>query len=569
MDKIWLSQYPKDVPEYIDLQQYQTALDIFETSCQKYADLPAFASFGDKITYKQVHEKAMQFATWLQNEGYQKGDRIGLMMPNLIQYPICVFGALKAGCIVVNCNPMYTASELTHQLNDAEVDLLIVIENFAHVIEQAQPELKTVKQFVITKLGDCLSPLKGATINFSAKYLKKLVPKWRLPNYSYFKLIMFKTDKLIKASKMSFTPVDINTEDIALLQYTGGTTGIAKGTILKHKNLVSGALQAHEWFKSGLNPNEQDYLLAPLPLYHIFAFSGSCLIFFMSGACSVLIANPRDMKSLIKPFKQYPISCMIGVNTLFNAITHYYRASEGDYSHLKLVFGGGMAIQKSVAERWQTLTETNIIQAYGLTETSPSVCANRLNSEFNGSIGLPVSSTEVSIRDANGQPCAIGEAGEICVRGPQVTEGYWKNPEESQTAFYDDGFFKTGDVGYMNEKGYVFLVDRIKEMIVVSGFNVYPSEVEKVANRHPNVMESAAIGVPNGAAGEVVKLFVVKRDPSIATTHREIVTFCRKALTGYKAPKIIEFIDTIPKNAVGKILRRELHEKAIKDEHII
>lgn len=551
MKKTWLTNYPPGVPADIDATCYSSLVDIFKQSCQKFAPLTAYISMGKSLSYAQLSSQSRNFAAWLQSRGIKPGTRIALMMPNLFQYPVCLFGALQAGCTVVNCNPLYTAHELEHQLNDSEAEVIVIVENFAATLQAALPNLSSLKTIIVTSIGDMLG-LKGHFMNFMVRHIKHRVPKWSLPNPVRLKSV------LNGSGKLPFTPPTLGHNDIAFLQYTGGTTGVAKGAMLSHGNMVANVCQACAWVKPH-TAEGKDFIITALPLYHIFALTANCLTFLMLGARNLLILNPRDVPALVREIGQYPFTAITGVNTLFNALLNDENFSNLDFSHLHFTLGGGMAVQRPVAERWKIITGKPLTQAYGLTETSPAVTINPLDlSEFNGSIGLPLPSTELSIRDDNGREMGTGDIGEICIKGPQVMKGYWNNPEETQKIFDPDGFLHTGDMGYVDAEGFVYLVDRKKDLIIVSGFNVYPNEIEEVVASHPDVREVAAIGVDNGAAGEIVKIFVVRKSPSL--TEKQLIDFCRQSLTAYKVPKLVEFRDELPKTNVGKILRRALKE---------
>lgn len=553
MEKIWLKHYPEGIPAEIDVNRYASLAELFIKSCEKHAASTAYISMGRHLTYAQLLQEASQFASWLQSAGATKGTRVALMMPNTLQYPVCLFGTLLAGCVVVNCNPLYTVRELEHQLKDAQAEFIVVVENFAKTLQAAQPDLPQLKHIVVTSLGDMLGPLKGFALNLIVRHIKKMVPAWSLPGHVRFRDI--RRQRLAQP----FRPAALTHDDIAFLQYTGGTTGVAKGAILTHGNLVANLEQAHAWVKPYLKSNGKDLVVTALPLYHIFALTANCLTFLRLGASNLLILNPRDIPAFIKELKTYPFTAITGVNTLFNALLNNPAFSSVSFEHLRLTLGGGMAVQRPIAERWQKVTGKPLSQAYGLTETSPAVTINPLDlAEFNGAIGLPVPSTDISIRDNEGKELGIKETGELCVKGPQVMRGYWGKDDETAKAFEPDGFLRTGDMGYVDEKGYVFLVDRKKELIIVSGFNVYPSEIEEVVASHPGVGEVAAVGVDNGAAGEIVKIFVVRKDPAL--TEQALIDFCTKELTGYKVPKKVEFRDELPKSPVGKILKRSLKE---------
>ena len=552
MEKIWLKRYPAGVPAEIDPGRYSSLVAMLEESFADFSDKVAYLSMGREITYGEIDRLSKQFAIWLQSVGLGKGDRVALMMPNLLQYPVCLFGLLRAGCTAVACNPLYTAPELHHQLKDSGASVLVVVENFAATAQQALAGT-AVKHVVVTGVGDMLGLPKAVIVNFMLRHVKKMVPMWNIPQALSF------NEVISRGAVGSFSPVVIGHEDIAFLQYTGGTTGISKGAILTHRNLVSNVLQAEAWIKPNVRIGEE-FIVTALPLYHIFALTANCLTFFMIGARNLLIINPRDIPNLIKEMSRYPVTVMTGVNTLFNALLNNPGFSSLDFSHYRLTLGGGMAVQKAVADRWQAVTGRPLAQAYGLTETSPAATINPLDlPDFNGSIGLPISSTEVSIRDDDGHEVCQGQVGEICIRGPQVTRGYWQRPNDNANVFHADGFLKTGDLGYIDPLGFVFLVDRKKDMILVSGFNVYPNEVEEAVISHPGVLEVAAIGVPDEHSGEAVKIFVVRKDPAV--TAEMLIAHCKQSLTGYKLPKHVEFRDNLPKTNVGKILRRALKEK--------
>ena len=550
MDKIWLNSYPQGVPAEISIDKLPSLVAMFEEACAKYADTDAFVSMGATLTYRQLDQRSCEFAAWLQSLGLQKGDRVALMMPNLLQYPVALLGTLRAGCVVVNCNPLYTPRELEYQLQDSGATAIVIVENFAHTLEQVISRT-SLKHVVVTPMGEMLGLLKGALVNFVVRKIKKLVPAWHIPGA----INLFQA--LVIGQSHGFTPAAVVKDDIAFLQYTGGTTGVSKGAVLTHANIGANVTQAHAWIESALQEG-RELIVTPLPLYHIFALTVT-LTFLRIGARNLLIANPRDIPNFVKEWRKYPITVITGVNTLFNALLNHPDFAKIDFSPLRVTLGGGMAVQAPVAERWLQVTGVPMLQAYGLTETSPAVTINPLDMKaFNGAIGLPISSTEISIRDDNGKEVSLMQIGEICVRGPQVTQGYWQRPEETANVFTPDGFLRTGDVGYIDQNGYVFLVDRKKDMILVSGFNVYPNEVEEVVAQHPCVLEAAVIGVPDAHCGEAVKLFVVRRDASL--TEHALIEHCRGQLTGYKIPKHVEFRDNLPKTNVGKILRRALRD---------
>lgn len=553
MERIWHKSYPSGVPAEIETGGETTLVTVIEESFRRFPDKTAYISMGKSITYAELDALTRRFAAWLHANGLGRGDRVALMMPNLLQYPACLFGALRAGCIVVNCNPLYTARELEHQLADAGARAIVVAENFAATLQKALPGTR-VERVLVTSIGEMLGPVKGRLVDFAVRRVKRMVPAWSLPGAQRL------GDALRAGRAMPFTPTTLAPADLAFLQYTGGTTGVAKAAMLSHGNLVANVRQAHAWVKPLVKDGEECIVTA-LPLYHIFALTANCLTFMKLGASNLLIVNPRDIAGLIKEMGKVPFSAFTGVNTLFNALLNHPDFASLDFSRLRLTMGGGMAVQRSVADRWRAATGVSIAQAYGLTETSPAVTINPLDTKiFNGSIGLPVPSTDLSIRDDAGREVAAGDTGEICVRGPQVTQGYWNRADETALVMYPDGFLRTGDVGYVDESGYVYLVDRKKDMILVSGFNVYPNEVEDVAALHPGVREVAAVGVPDERSGEAVKLFVIRKDPSLDA--ETLIAHCRSQLTGYKVPRYIEFRDDLPRTNVGKILRRELRPDA-------
>jgi long-chain acyl-CoA synthetase len=553
MEKIWLQSYPKGVPAEIDIDHIPSLVALFEKACQTYADKVAYISMGREITYRQLDVEAREFAGWLQSKGMKKGDRVALMMPNILQYPVALFGTLRAGCVVVNCNPLYTPRELEHQLKDSGAAAIVIVENFAHTLQQVISHT-AVKHVVVTSMGEKLGGLKGAIVNFVVRRIKKMVPAWHLPG-----AISFKT-ALAQGRKSGFKTVALTQGDLAFLQYTGGTTGVSKGAMLTHANIASNVTQAYSWIKPVVREGEE-MIITALPLYHVFALTANCLTFLMIGARNLLIANPRDIPGFVKEWRKYPVTVVTGVNTLFNALLNNAEFGKLDFSTMRVTLGGGMAVQGPVAERWRKVTGVPLLQAYGLTETSPAATINPLDmNEFNGAIGLPISSTEISIRDDYGSEVPQGQVGEICIKGPQVMKGYWQRPEETANVFYPDGSLRTGDMGYVDKQGFVFLVDRKKDMILVSGFNVYPNEVEEAVAMHPGVSDVAAIGVPDEHSGEAVKIFVVRKDPAV--NERMLIAHCRSVLTGYKVPKYIEFRDDLPRTNVGKILRRALKEGA-------
>ncbi len=555
MTKIWHKSYDSGVPFDINPNEYSSINDVIEVGFTKFKSLPAFHNMGTTLTYEEIDRLSLKFASYLQNDLHlQKGDRVALMMPNILQYPIALFGVLRAGLVAVNVNPLYTPRELEHQLKDSGAKAIVIFANSANVLEKilAQTPVKTV---ILTEIGDMLKFPKNYIVNFVIKNVKKMVPAFNIPNAVSFKSCLFKGD----ASK--FKKMDIKLEDTAFLQYTGGTTGVAKGAVLTHKNIVANMVQARAWIKN-LITDGKEIIITPLPLYHIFSLTANCFIFNSVGALNVLITNPRDIPGFVKELKKWKFTAITGVNTLFNGLLNNEEFNKLDFSHLKVSLGGGMAVQKAVAEKWKKVTGRPLIEAYGLTETSPAACINPMTlKDYNGFIGLPLPSTEVEIKDDNGVTVPMGEIGEICIRGPQVMAGYYNRPEETAKVMTNDGFFKTGDLGFMNEQGYSKIVDRKKDMILVSGFNVYPNELEDVITQQPKVLECAAIGIPDEKSGEVVKVFVVKKDQSL--TQEELMKFCRENLTSYKIPKYIEFRAELPKSNVGKILRKDLRAEEV------
>jgi long-chain acyl-CoA synthetase len=553
MEKIWLKSYPPYVPATIDPTKLRSLKHLIEETCAKHAERTAYLFMGATLSYAELERRSRAFAAWLQAKGFAKGDRIAIMLPNTPQYPIALFGALRAGLVVVNTNPLYTAPELEHQLTDAGVTGIVVLENFAHVLEKALPKTQ-VKRVLVTAVGDYLPFPKSALVNFVIRRVRKQVPAWNIGIASSFKAAVN------EGLGLQLARVDLSHDDLAFLQYTGGTTGVAKGAMLSHGNVSANVLQAEAWI--GESMPKQGTLLTAIPLYHIFALSCNCMVFARLGWRNLLIANPRDLKSLIAEMKRYPCNFISGVNTLFNAMLHAPGFDEIDFSGLKMTLGGGMAVQAAVAAKWKEATGHVLTQAWGLTETSPAACINPPTEDFNGSIGVPIPSTEVSIKDDAGKDLAIGEIGEICVRGPQVMKGYWNRPDETAKVMLPDGFLRTGDVGHMDERGYVYIEDRKKDMILVSGFNVYPNEVEAVVAAHPGILEAAAVAQPDERSGEVVALFVVRKDPAL--TEKDVVDYTRQSLAGYKVPKHVYFRQELPKSNVGKILRKTLREEVRK-----
>lgn len=555
MTKIWHKGYDAGVPYEINPNEYSSINDVLEVGFTKFKTLPAFHNMGTTLTYAEIDLLSRKFASYLQNDLHlQKGDRVALMMPNILQYPIALFGVLRAGLVAVNVNPLYTPRELEHQLKDSGCTAIVIFANSASVLEKIIANTP-VKAVITTQIGDMLKFPKNYIVNFVIKNIKKMVPAYNLPNAMDFK------ECLAKGDGDKFKKVEVKLEDTAFLQYTGGTTGVAKGAILTHKNIVANMVQARAWIKN-LITDGKEILITPLPLYHIFSLTANCFIFNSVGALNVLITNPRDIPGFVKELQKWKFTAITGVNTLFNGLLNNEDFCKLDFSHLKVALGGGMAVQKAVADKWKAVTGRPLIEAYGLTETSPAACINPMTlKDFNGLIGLPIPSTEIEIKDDNGKTLPLGEIGEICIRGPQVMAGYYNRPEETAKVMTQDGFFKTGDLGFMNEQGYSKIVDRKKDMILVSGFNVYPNELEDVITQHPKVLECAAIGIPDEKSGEVVKVFIVKKDESL--TKDELIKFCRENLTSYKVPKLIEFRTELPKSNVGKILRKDLRAEVV------
>ena len=550
--KPWLKNYPEGVAPQLEASPYQSLADLILTSCKQHGDRPAFTCMDKSLSYKELDEKSAALAAWMQSRGLVKGDRVAVMMPNVLQYPVAITAILRAGLVVVNVNPLYTPRELEHQLNDAGAKAIIILENFAHTLEKVLAN-SPVKHVIVASMGD-MHGFKGAIINFVVRRVKKLVPAWNIPAHNSFKSV------LAAGAKQTLKPVEIAPDDLAFLQYTGGTTGISKGAMLMHSNIIANVEQMRLWldvaFRRKGRPENINYICA-LPLYHIFALTVNAMMGIQQGARNVLIPNPRDIPAFVKDLQKAPFHIFPGLNTLFNALMENADFRRLDFKPLILTIGGGMAVQKPVAERWEKMTGCLITEGYGLSETSPVATANALDAtEFSGTIGLPVPGTDVAIRDDDGNNVPLGDVGEVCVRGPQVMKGYWNRADETAKAIFADGFFRTGDMGFMNEGGFTKIVDRKKDMILVSGFNVYPNEIEEVAAEHPGVVEAAAIGIANEHSGEVVKLFVVRRDPEL--TEEALKAFCAERLTNYKRPRIIEFRDSLPKSNVGKILRREL-----------
>ncbi|TKB44095.1 long-chain-fatty-acid--CoA ligase FadD [Thalassotalea mangrovi] len=550
MEKIWLEKsYPPGIPAEIDADKYQSLAQLFTKYCQKYADNTAFINMDVKLSYSQLEQQATAFAAYLQQDlGLKKGDKLAIMVPNTLQYPIALFGGLLAGLTIVNVNPLYTARELKHQLNDSGAKAIVIIENFAKTLQDVIADTP-VQKVILTSLGDRLGFLKGNLVNLVVRHVKKMVPSFHLDNTIGFNLV------LEKGAKLNFQPVEIHNEDLAFLQYTGGTTGVSKGAMLTHRNMIANLEQA----KGALSPmleEGNELVVTALPLYHIFALTANCMLFVTLGGTNLLITNPRDMPNFVKELKKYKFTTLTGVNTLFNGLLNASGFKNLDFSHLKLSLGGGMAVQQPVAERWQQVTRTRLLEGYGLTECAPLVTVSPFNQQaYNGTIGLPAPSTDVKIVDELGNERAIGEAGEMIVKGPQVMKGYYNRPEATAEVL-KNGWLYTGDIACMDENGYFKIVDRKKDMIIVSGFNVFPNEIEEVVMMHPDIIEAAAIGVPHDVSGEMVKIFVVSRNQDLCES--DLIKHCKQNLTNYKVPKLVEFRDELPKSNVGKILRREL-----------
>ncbi|CAG9178276.1 long-chain fatty acid--CoA ligase [Cupriavidus pampae] len=555
MEKLWLKQYPAGVPAEIDASPYRSLAQLLEESFRTHADKRAFICMDAAITYGELDRLSQQFGAWLQARGLKPGARVAIMMPNVLQYPVALAGVLRAGYVVVNVNPLYTPRELEHQLKDSGAEAIVILENFAATLQAVLPNTP-VRHVVVASMGDMLGTVKGAIVNFVVRNVKKMVPEWQLPNCVRF------NDVIRESRSLTLAPTTTGPDDIAFLQYTGGTTGVSKGAVLLHRNVVANVLQSEAWMQPALDkgaPIDQVITITALPLYHIFALTVCCLLGMRNGGVSVLIPNPRDIPGFIKELQKYRFNMFPAVNTLYNALLNHPDFDKVDFSGLRVANGGGMAVQEAVAKKWLSRTGCPIIEGYGLSETSPSATCNPTDTDaFSGTIGLPLPSTELAIRDDDGNDVPLGQPGEICLRGPQVMAGYWNRPDETAKVMTPDGFFKTGDIGVMDERGYTKIVDRKKDMILVSGFNVYPNEVEGVVAECPGVLEVAAVGVPDVHSGEVVKLFIVRKDPAL--TEETVVAFCRERLTGYKRPKYVEFRTELPKTNVGKILRRELRD---------
>ena len=554
MEKIWLKHYPAGVPADIDPNKYQSIRDLFEESAASFGERPAYHCMGKEITFADLDRMSRAFGAWLQAQGLQKGDRVALMMPNVLQYPVALFGVLRAGLVVVNVNPLYTPRELEHQLQDSGAQAIVILENFAHTLEQVIARTQ-VKQVVVAAMGDLLGGVKGALVNIVVRNVKKMVPAFEFDHALRF------NEVLRAGARMTLERVEIKPEDIAFLQYTGGTTGVSKGAMLLNRNITSNLMQVDAWLDPFLTEYDRKHyiIITALPLYHIFSLTVNCLMMLKIGGKNVLIVNPRDIPGFVKELAKHKYTTITGVNTLFNGLMHHPDFEKLDFSALRISNGGGMAVQQAVAEKWKKITGVTLTEGYGLTETSPVVTTNPPDCEgVHGSIGLPVPSTEISIRDDAGNELPLGQAGEICIRGPQVMAGYWQRPEETAKVMTADGYFRSGDIGIMDEKGYTRIVDRKKDMILVSGFNVYPNEIEGVVMMLPGVLECAAVGVPDEHSSEAVKLFVVRKDPDLS--EKAVRAHCHQNLTGYKCPKYVEFRSDLPKTNVGKILRRALRD---------
>jgi long-chain acyl-CoA synthetase len=558
MERIWLKHYPAGVPSDVNVDEYSSLVELMETGFRTHATRNAYAFMDRYFTFAEIDRYSVAFGAWLQGQGLQRGARVAIMMPNVVQYPIALAGVLRAGYVVVNVNPLYTPRELEHQLKDSGAEAIVILENFAGTLQQVIART-AIKHVIVASIGDLLGFPKGAIVNFAVRRIKKMVPPYSLPGHVRF------NDTLDQGARRKLEKVEVGPQDVAFLQYTGGTTGVSKGAALTHRNLVANVLQMEAWVAPALNDTsrgpvpEQLVYICALPLYHVFALTVNCLAGINLGTLNVLIANPRDIPAFVKELAKYKFHVIPGVNTLYNALAENAEFRQLDFSSLRIANGGGMAVQKAVSEKWLKITGIPIIEGYGLSETSPVATCNPITSrEYTGTIGVPFPNTDIVILDDAGQPVPLGQPGEIAIRGPQVMAGYWQRPDETAKAMTPDGFFKSGDIGVMDERGYIRIVDRKKDMIIVSGFNVYPNEIEAVVASHPGVVECAAVGVPDERAGEAVKLFVVRKDPGL--TEEALAEFCRQNLTGYKKPKYIVFRDELPKSNVGKILRRELRD---------
>jgi len=556
-DKPWLKSYPREVPAEVAVDTYGSLVELLEEAFRTYADRDAAVCMDQRLSYRQLDEMSRALASYLQGLGLPKGARVAIMMPNVLQYMVAIAGILRAGCIVVNVNPLYTPRELAHQLKDSGAEAIIVLENFAATLEEVIND-SPVRHVVLASLGDLLGWWRGPVVNFAVRHLKKMVKEFRLPLGEGRSVLRFNA-AITRGRSRALQPVSLTGDDVAFLQYTGGTTGVSKGATLQHRQVLANILQSEAWFQPMLQrvAGKQLTVVCALPLYHIFALTACFMLGARQGMLNLLITNPRDIPGFIRTLQQYRVHMFPAVNTLFNALANEPAFARLDFSELVISNGGGMAVQQATAEKWLRITGCPVVEGYGLSETSPVATVNRLDvREFTGAIGLPIPNTEIAIRDDEGRDLPLGERGEICIRGPQVMVGYWNRPDETAQVFWPDGFLKSGDIGVMDEQGFVRIVDRKKDMILVSGFNVYPTEIEQVVSLHPGVLECAAVGVPDAKSGEAVKLFVVKRDPALA--EEDLTQYCHAQMTAYKRPKYIEFRDELPKSNVGKILRREL-----------
>ena len=555
MEKIWLKNYPPGVPAEIDADAYRSIAQLFDESVGKYGSRPAYTCMGSSISFEELDKLSRKLAAWLQAQGLTDHARVAVMLPNILQYPVAVFGILRAGFTVVNVNPLYTPRELEYQLKDSGAEAIIILENFASILQQVI-DATALKHVVVAAMGDLLG-LKGALVNFVVRSVKKMVPAWKLPGHVTFNTMV------ADGGRLPMRPASSTADDIAFLQYTAGTTGVSKGALLTQRNILANLQQVAAWFSPTHDENSPHLMVTPLPLYHIYSLTCCCLFMLKDGGCNLLIPNPRDIPAFVRELRRHRFTAISGVNTLYNALINHADFGKIDFSRLRLISAGGMAMQRTVAERWHKATGVPVLEGYGLTETSPVATTNPVNIvNYTGTIGLPIPSTVISIRDDAGEELPIGQKGEICIAGPQVMKGYWKRPEETAKAMTSDGAFKSGDIGVMDERGFVSIVDRKKDMILVSGFNVYPNEIEGVVASHPGVMECAVIGIPDFKSGEAPKLFVVKKDPAL--TEAALLEYCRKNLTGYKMPQSVEFRAELPKTNVGKILRRALRDEALK-----
>ena len=553
MEKIWLKSYPPGAPEEVPEPEFRSIRELIEHSFQEYPDNPSYTNMGTTITFRELDELSMQFACYLQKDlGLTRGERVAIMLPNILQYPIAMCGAFRAGLVVVNVNPLYTARELKHQLEDSGARCIVILENFAHILEEVIGE-SAIEHVVTTGVGDLLSFPKGPIVNFVLRYIKRAIPRFSIKDSVTFR------HALRSGAKEQLGHVEIGLADIAYLQYTGGTTGVSKGAMLSHRNMVYNVAQTVCWQGDAYLGVEPIIAITALPLYHIFSLQGNCLTVMAQGGLNVLITNPRDFPAFVKEISRHRFSMFTGVNTLFAALLNTPGFSDVDFSSLRVCIGGGMAVQPAVAKEWREATGSPILQGYGLTETSPAAIVNKVGAEFTGAIGLPIPSTDVIITGDDGNELPVGEVGEICIKGPQVMEGYWQRPAETAEVMLPGGWLRTGDVGRMDEGGYVFIEDRKKDMILVSGFNVYPNEIENIVVEMDGILEAAAIGLPHERSGEIVKIFVVRTDPNI--TEQDVIAYCKEQLTGYKRPKVVEFRDDLPKTNVGKILRRALRDE--------